>query len=998
MRKPSFCAKDDIWFALVCSILLAVVLFGSFFIGGQPGAIDFGEYDAVIASAGLTRTQWDLEHPEERYYIKPVEQFDYLPFSYAKLLTHPAAPSVVYPIALIRLVTEPFGLGFSTLYLFILYSVILIVSAYHILRYCFIKVHFYAAIPALFIFFIFSNNALLAYLNSLYSPAAAMTAFMAYLACLCCSLLRRNAAIGFLSLFCGYLLVNAQPELIVLLPAVLVTSAGIIYRNRNGQTGYILIGAIAFVLITHTSITHFVSSIELNSDTSSYHATFLGLLKHSPDPKSDLIELGLSTDYMSDIGKSYFELDSTYAHNPRDAGEASILFPQINPSKRLSIYFRHPDRMINAMKAINNSAGGYGSARISASIGITERIMNLLNPNGAVLRVIALAVVLLGTLVLLFRQLRHGSAQFSSFCLFWALGALSYPIIRIWLCGEPNIDLAKVVFIFFGDCAVCVIVTAAARIVDRILLWTGEEVQVIKEPVLEQRTESPNLMYKGLLSILNSQKRTLAAVMIVAIVMASYLLFSSPRAGGVNNGDFGRMMDQIDLFWTDDIATNPDTQAGRTVIETYTFRRAFDFRKLTVLNAQYSLIYPASLVRLYSLATDQLFHTNYLSYIFAVVTLLCIWSIVLNLYPKFKRWTLALGLVITIMLISEIYFVWFNSLFGEGSIYLGLLMTIACALMLINLPKDKGRKWVFLLAFSVRFLLTAKAQMTVALPVGLLLIIVFAFYHKPIHKRKSIIYVTFVMVTCVVISLATISVYRANDKVSSRQTLWQSVFYGLLMSTDDPDSAMQELGIDPRMKPDIGKHAYFPDEEYVFALMSEEAKTGFYDRVNMFSVMLYYLRHPRQLLFMLDRAAQQSINLHDGFMAYVGQRYDEYHDPINRLTLWKHFRPMLACRTAWQYAILYLIAAGWWLRHIIKKDSDGRKRMYAITMLAILVIGALQFPLTVIGNGYADNNKQLFAFMLCHDFLMIVLVFDVLRSVLGSQAIWTKRLKLKKLT
>ncbi len=142
MRKRSFIAKDDIWFALACSLLLAFVLFGSFFSGEQPGAIDYGEYDAVIASAGLTRTQWDLEHPEERYYIKPVEQFDYLPFSYSKLITHPAAPSVVYPIALIRLVTEPFGLGFSTLYLFILYSVILIVSAYHILRYCFIKVRF----------------------------------------------------------------------------------------------------------------------------------------------------------------------------------------------------------------------------------------------------------------------------------------------------------------------------------------------------------------------------------------------------------------------------------------------------------------------------------------------------------------------------------------------------------------------------------------------------------------------------------------------------------------------------------------------------------------------------------------------------------------------------------------------------------------------------------------------------------------------------------------
>ena len=32
----------------------------------------------------------------------------------------------------------------------------------------------------------------------------------------------------------------------------------------------------------------------------------------------------------------------------------------------------------------------------------------------------------------------------------------------------------------------------------------------------------------------------------------------------------------------------------------------------------------------------------------------------------------------------------------------------------------------------------------------------------------------------------------------------------------------------------------------------------------------------------------------------------------------------------------------------------------------------MQYPLSVIGNGFADNHKQMFGFMLCHDILTLV--------------------------
>ena len=40
--------------------------------------------------------------------------------------------------------------------------------------------------------------------------------------------------------------------------------------------------------------------------------------------------------------------------------------------------------------------------------------------------------------------------------------------------------------------------------------------------------------------------------------------------------------------------------------------------------------------------------------------------------------------------------------------------------------------------------------------------------------------------------------------------------------------------------------------------------------------------------------------------------------------------------------------------------------------MAVMMIGVIQYPLSVVGNGFADNQKQMFGFMLCHDILTVI--------------------------
>lgn len=47
-------------------------------------------------------------------------------------------------------------------------------------------------------------------------------------------------------------------------------------------------------------------------------------------------------------------------------------------------------------------------------------------------------------------------------------------------------------------------------------------------------------------------------------------------------------------------------------------------------------------------------------------------------------------------------------------------------------------------------------------------------------------------------------------------------------------------------------------------------------------------------------------------------------------------------------------------------------------LLFIMGVGVMQYPMTVLGNGFADNQKQLFGFSLCQDCILAIVSLTVL--------------------
>ena len=78
------------------------------------------------------------------------------------------------------------------------------------------------------------------------------------------------------------------------------------------------------------------------------------------------------------------------------------------------------------------------------------------------------------------------------------------------------------------------------------------------------------------------------------------------------------------------------------------------------------------------------------------------------------------------------------------------------------------------------------------------------------------------------------------------------------------------------------------------------------------------------------------------------------------------------------------------IRRIAKKGAGVREKLLCAVPLFLIVTGVLQYPLSVLGNGFADNQKQLFCFSLCHDFLLAGVL------VMGAKYLWSLTGKLPK--
>ena len=747
-------------------------------------------------------------------------------------------------------------------------------------------------------------------------------------------------------------------------------------KARRGKA----IAVLAAVLLALCAGRFALENGQIFNRTNLYHSFFEGLLTVSSDPEQTLRDFDLDENLLQDVGKSAYLPEEDYYISPNGEKNAEI-YDHLSYSRIAACYLRHPG-LIAAMAEKLLNAGGHVDVGLCVSQEGTpvprgdywDLLRNLLfGKSGSFL-----AVSVLCGLVGLGACLKKKSC--------WGLPGLLLPLGSwLWLLavilssglaeGERN----RMGFQMLFDGQLVYLLTLLGLGITslfRTLVYSPLSARKAPEPVFSAEAyapfRAPAWLTKGKVkanAIWENPKafsRWMALLCLILMVLVLYV----PRFGAYSNGDFGRMMDAMGLVHTPENYFHPEAQYQK-VIERYDYLEPYDWTRIRPDRVELTQSWISALMRvLYDLAGVP-FSTAVLG-IFHLGTLaLCLYALVLAVHRHLgKKSALVFGLGYGLLFCGSSNMGWFNSLYGEGIAYIGLMLVLAASAMTIE-----GRRGLGLLTLAAAsvYLACAKAQYALFAPVLLVWWGILAFATAKNRAARAGTAAGTLLITFL-LGASAVSVYRNNESISSQDTLYSGLLNGILLYADDPETALEELGLDSGLIADKGKHPYLPKEDYYCPPRTEMAEELIYSKVSSTDYLSWYLTHPKAFWRLLNDTAGYSADPMPDLNLYIGEFNNQPHRQVNKWNLWAEIRPSLIPRYFLGYVVLFggLVCGSLWT--VFRKKSGGKKRLYGALLIVIALLGAIQYPLPMVGNGHSDPVKQLYFFREITDFTYLFLL------------------------
>lgn len=474
-----------------------------------------------------------------------------------------------------------------------------------------------------------------------------------------------------------------------------------------------------------------------------------------------------------------------------------------------------------------------------------------------------------------------------------------------------------------------------------------------------------------------------------SILVTVYILLLPPRPGVADQGDFQRVMDVTGLQEKDMPAEELNSLFFKYVKSEYIMIPVNPLRFFGIIPAT-SMIYPVTAAKiLCRISGSTFFNTEVLAVVYAIfyitAVFLCFKWCVTDKNPAVIVISALLSLII---LFDGNYLVWFNSLYGEPMMITGLIIFIASVLNVSNKIHSINNRDILFVVISSFLFLGSKAQCISALPFVILLIlrtfsIKYKFRYKFTAKKHIHMTLKSALLPVALLIFYTLGYYIQINRTCGVDTKFNSVFYGILKNSDDPERDLQILGLNTDMAAEAGKHAYLPRDEYKkYVPWSDITKEEFNKKISNFKIIRFYLMNPKRLIQGMEYTASQSFQTSTFLGKYKKTDIEEYTYKFDRFTLWSDFRSSIFPGKLWFilsfYILVLLITVGVYLR---STNPSGRLKIELIWFIA--ATGIFQFPMPYLGNGEADTAKQLFLFNYTFDILIIVLFIYMAESLVN---------------
>ena len=226
---------------------------------------------------------------------------------------------------------------------------------------------------------------------------------------------------------------------------------------------------------------------------------------------------------------------------------------------------------------------------------------------------------------------QRASVMLCAFLLMVLLGTIGYLPLTLVLTGGIDLLTVKPLAFLLGGLMVLMSFTSGAVLLRRLMVWLSVKDAKLALPPCSAGASGGLLAY--LRKIRVTQKGTVAIVALVCVALCCWQLLPAEHIGGVNNGDFGRMMEQIDLYWAQPQLDDESTQFEWGVVEDFSYREPFHPARLTSIDPTYSLIFPSMLVRFITLLTGGHYSTQVQAFILLALVMAALLLLVHDLYP-----------------------------------------------------------------------------------------------------------------------------------------------------------------------------------------------------------------------------------------------------------------------------------------------------------------------------------------------------------------------------
>lgn len=455
-----------------------------------------------------------------------------------------------------------------------------------------------------------------------------------------------------------------------------------------------------------------------------------------------------------------------------------------------------------------------------------------------------------------------------------------------------------------------------------------------------------------------------------AAIITIFILFYPPMPGVADQGDFQRVMTVTGL----ESINNSDAHWFKYVITEYkiTHLNLSRLIGITPTTSTTSMIYPITLARIVCQVTGmEYFNTRFLAFIYALAYIASLYMCIRCL--KFKRITTGIFFILTsiFILFDGNYIIWFNSLYGEPMMIVGLLLLIASVLNVSNYLYTKPCSGILFIFIASILFLGAKMQCFVALPFIILLIVrIASLQNRTINSIKIAIPMAISILT---LTFYVSGIYLQINSTCGVDTKYNSVFYGILKSSLTPKKDLAVLGLPPDMAVESGKHAYLSKDKYIkYVPGSDLTKKEFNTKVSNLKLLQFYLLQPERLIKGMKYTAAQSFDTRGFLGKYEKSAVKEYTFTFNRFTLWSDFRSSMLPKKIFFLTSFYFLVILISIIEYVKRKDNKEDCLHIELLWLIIVIGLLQFPMPYIGNGEADTSKQLFLFNYTFDLTFLV--------------------------